>query len=839
MHRTAHPADANQKGFPNVSMLTRTFVVCATLALTTSVLIPPQAARADGLPSRTSIDVSVRTTDFGIPHIKAKDYASLGYGLGYAYARDNLCLLARAITVARGDGAKFFGTAGFNLPNAVVFKWLSRPANLDRFINAQPKQIQRAIRGYAAGYNRWLAEVGVAQLPSACANQPWVRPITTEDLAALYLRGNARASLAPLAGAVFAAEPPGAAPSAARPVPTALDPWPTQLNFPKIEAQTNLNDRFAGGSNAYGLGSNITANGRGMLLGNPHEPWTGIDRFFQAHLQIPGELDVMGVTQFASPVIVIGFNRDIAWSHTISTSKRFTLFELALDPEDPLAYFVTTQDGRAVRRRIEAIPIEIEVLGAPAPIRRTLYRSHYGLMISAQALNPLGPRWGDDLRPLGGPASVAYSLRDVNEDNVRPIDTWLRVNRARNIFELRAELNETLGLPFVNTVAADSKGNTLYADISAVPNVSNQKLIACRASPVAQLFTASGLVVLDGQSDACNWDEAPDTPQPGILPADALPSLTNRTYVTNSNDSYWLSNPDQPLTGFAPLLRRNVFDELSPRTLRTRVGILQVQDRLTNRDGLGGRRFTLKKLQKIWYDNRNHSAELTLDVVLQVCGSEPLTAWPTSTEETVDATRACEVLSRWDRTDNIDSVGVAVWREFYRRAAQTARFSVAFDPADAVNTPKDLVFDDAARRALGDAIRVLQARNIPIDAPLGQIQFVTDDKQPPAPDGSNVIAMHGGADQNGVFNVVAAPLQQGAYTPVLAGPTYMQTVTWDRRGRVKAEAILGFSQTDDPENPLFADQTRRYAKKQFIRLPFREREIRRQLKSSIRLRDRL
>ncbi|MEL7239752.1 MAG: penicillin acylase family protein, partial [Planctomycetota bacterium] len=215
------------------------------------------------------------------------------------------------------------------------------------------------------------------------------------------------------------------------------------------------------------------------------------------------------------------------------------------------------------------------------------------------------------------------------------------------------------------------------------------------------------------------------------------------------------------------------------------------------------------------------------------------TAWPTSTEETVDATRACEVLSRWDRTDNIDSVGVAVWREFYRRAAQTARFSVAFDPADAVNTPKDLVFDDAARRALGDAIRVLQARNIPIDAPLGQIQFVTDDKLPPAPDGSNVIAMHGGADQNGVFNVVAAPLQQGAYTPVLAGPTYMQTVTWDRRGRVKAEAILGFSQTDDPENPLFADQTRRYAKKQFIRLPFREREIRRQLKSSIRLRDRL
>ncbi|MEM7678045.1 MAG: penicillin acylase family protein, partial [Myxococcota bacterium] len=599
-----------------------------------------------------------------------------------------------------------------------------------------------------------------------------------------------------------------------------------QLNFPQIEAHTNLNDRFAGGSNAYGLGANVTANGRGMLLGNPHEPWTGVDRFYQAHLQIPGELDVMGVTQFASPVVVIGFNRDIAWSHTISAAKRFTLFELSLDPEDPLAYFVTTPGGRVERRQIEAVTVEVEVLGAPAPVRRTLYRSHYGFMVSAQALNPLGPRWGDDLRPLGGPASVAYAMRDVNEDNSRPIDTWLRVNRARNIFELRAELSETLGLPFVNTVAADSKGNTLYADITAVPNVSLQKLLECRGSPVAQLFTASGLVVLDGRSDACNWDEDPETPQPGILPADALPSLTNRTYVTNSNDSYWLSNPDQPLTGFAPLLRRNVFNETSPRTLRTRVGILQVQDRLTNQDRLGGRRFTLPKLQEIWYSNRNHSAELSLDIVLQACASqssEDLAAWPTSTDATVDATRACQVLSGWDRTDNIDSVGVAVWREFYVRAGPSAQFATAFNPDDPVNTPKDLIFDQAAREALGDAIASLQSRGIPVEAPLGQIQFVTDDKLAPAADGSNLIPMHGGVDQNGLFNVVFVPLQQPAYTPVFGGPTYMQKVTWDRRGRVKAEAILGFSQTDDPQNPLFADQTRRYANKQFIRLPFRER----------------
>ena len=45
---------------------------------------------------RLNVLASVRTTSFGIPHIKASNFAGLGYGLGYAYARDNLCILARS-----------------------------------------------------------------------------------------------------------------------------------------------------------------------------------------------------------------------------------------------------------------------------------------------------------------------------------------------------------------------------------------------------------------------------------------------------------------------------------------------------------------------------------------------------------------------------------------------------------------------------------------------------------------------------------------------------------------------------------------------------------------------
>ena len=36
-------------------------------------------------------DVDIRWTSYGIPHVLAEDYGSMGYGLGYAFARDHYC----------------------------------------------------------------------------------------------------------------------------------------------------------------------------------------------------------------------------------------------------------------------------------------------------------------------------------------------------------------------------------------------------------------------------------------------------------------------------------------------------------------------------------------------------------------------------------------------------------------------------------------------------------------------------------------------------------------------------------------------------------------------------
>ena len=67
-----------------------------------------------------------------------------------------------------------------------------------------------------------------------------------------------------------------------------------------------------------------------------------------------------------------------------------------------------------------------------------------------------------------------------------------------------------------------------------------------------------------------------------------LPILKRRDYVQNSNDSYWYTNPERPLTGFSPIIGT----EGTELGLRTRYGLRTIAARLAGTDGLPGRKRT-------------------------------------------------------------------------------------------------------------------------------------------------------------------------------------------------------------------------------------------------------
>src|SRR5205807_5601865 len=106
-------------------------------------------------------------------------------------------------------------------------------------------------------------------------------------------------------------------------------------------------------------------------------------------------------------------------------------------------------------------------------------------------------------------------------------------------------------------------GNALYADIGVVPNVTNAEAQRCNTAIGAATWQVARVAVLDATRADCNWATDADAFEPGLLGRHQLPHLFRSDYVTNSNDSYWLSNPHQPLTGYPTI----VGDEGTPRTL--------------------------------------------------------------------------------------------------------------------------------------------------------------------------------------------------------------------------------------------------------------------------------
>jgi acyl-homoserine-lactone acylase len=762
-------------------------------------------------PPPPTFSAEIQRTEFGIPHITAADYKGLGYGLGYSFAQDNICSLAQEIVTASGKRALYLGATDGNIRNDVFYTWYNDAARRQVLLDAQHQQVRDAIQGYAAGYSRYLRDTGVDSIDPACAGQTWVTEIDELDLAAVYNKGSLRGGLSNFVTSIVLAEPPNVATKSAK----------AASNIARFDL-TRINV-LSGGSNAYALGSEVTENGSGMLYGNPHEPWNGVQRFYQFHLTIPGEIDVMGAGQQGQPFVNIGFNKDVAWSHTVSTAKRFTVYQLALVDGEPMKYQYKNAQGTMEQRDIEKIDVTID-LPEGATFTGSIYNSHYGPMLAAQFVNSALPAWGT--------FNLAFAIRDAASENPRGINQWYAMNKATDVDSLLGSMKEILGLAFVNTVAADRNGKAMYADLSTVPHVTTNQFFSCiAASPALQALAMAGVPGLDGSNAACEWGVDVDSPQAGIFGGGNLPVLINNTYSTNSNDSYWMSNPDEPLDQeFSPLLRRNLISRpgamvtaAGPRLLRTRMGVIQVQDRLSGKDGLGGNKFSLKKLQEVGYSNRSYAAEIMLDDVLADCVANPIL--PTADGGTIDGSEACRVLNQWDRANNVGSRGAHIFREFGRNVRfesniETA-FSTPFDETDPVNTPRDLIINGSTRQALGDAIKFFVDRGVAMDEQLGKLQYVIDPGQ-----NNDRIAMHGGRGDEGVFNVASTPNadENGEYSPVSHGPTYMQTVTFDADGPV-AEALLGFSQSADVTSPYHRDQTRRYSEKNWIALPFSDAEI--------------
>jgi acyl-homoserine-lactone acylase len=241
-----------------------------------------------------------------------------------------------------------------------------------------------------------------------------------------------------------------------------------------------------------------------------------------------------------------------------------------------------------------------------------------------------------------------------------------------------------------------------------------------------------------------------------------------------------------------------------------------IAERVAGTDGLGRPKFSIATMEQMWENDRSLLAELTLKPLVSACEQAPVQT--SSNGTTVNLTAACAALAGYQKYQNgdLDAAGGWLFTLWYDSVDSGTFWTVPFNAAQPLTTPNGL---DTANpdilRALADAVLDLEASGIPLDASFGQVQHATR--------GSDVIPIHG--CDTGCFNAIDTtlapgnPLTPGDYGEVIHGSSLVIATDLTPAGPV-AQGILTYSQATNPLSPWYANMTKLYSAKQWVKLAY-------------------
>jgi acyl-homoserine-lactone acylase len=768
----------------------------AALAVAAAGLCLPTAAAA-------KYGVSLTRTTGGVANIAGENFADVGFGIGYAQAQDGICVLAETFMTVDGERSAFLGPEGIfqdqsaglqftNLNSDVYWTSVKDERTVQKLLKLPYPQGPsteglEAVKGYAAGYDAYLKQMGGASgvTNPACKGAAWVRPIKPIEVwRRIYqvddLAGNS--ALGPYAEANPAYGPP-AEPSEESAKGQGVRR--ASIGLSGLPAPTVHNNLM--GSNGLAVGSEDATNGGGVVLANPHFPWHGGERFWEMNVEIPGQYHAMGAGIWGLPGINIGHNQDVAWTHTVSTNATITFWYLSGIKVTNYYY-----DGKRVAMKKRKVTVEALEHGELVPHTRTLYYSVYGPVI-----------WE------GG---LPIAVKDANANNLRGVNQWLAISKAENASQVIESERAIQGVPWVNTIGADDEGNAFYSEIVV-------------ASSLTKAFVASRKCNLDPGSltgpflgtGECELPESPGATEPGILAGSDEPSLIRKDYVENSNNSFWLTNANSPLTGFSPALGG---EEENPG-MRAQTGIDMVAQRMGTynsgvpTDGISPTPgFTAESMQASWTKFRSLPAERALPGLREIC--ENAVSEDGGVINGVNVSGACPVLDDYGATATLDDKGGWLFQEWFERApnGQADFWIHPWTATEPVYTPNTLNTSlQASKEALATAVSSMEARGIPLDASIGEVQRAPQAGAAPMP---------GCLEGDGCYAAIGSsfPTPSSKQAEVTGGTSIMMFTELQAGHEPVTKGLLAYSQSEDPTSAFYEDQTQRFSKNEWITLPW-------------------
>lgn len=260
-----------------------------------------------------------------------------------------------------------------------------------------------------------------------------------------------------------------------------------------LGAQRSNPDGDGLGSNNWAVSPRRTLNKHALLAGDPHLDLTLPSIWYEMHLVVPGKLDVAGVGFPGVPGVIIGFNRDVAWTFTNTSS----------DVDD---YYAEDVDDSAK-------PTRYRVDGAwrPLQVEHESYRDKTDAVIRVDTL--YYTHRGPMTRQSGKWVSMRWTAYEPSSET----DNFLRAQSARNASEW-LDAMKTFVAPTQNGLVADKSGN-----------------IAIRSSGHYPVRPGDGRgdVIRDGSTSTSDWT--------GYLPLSQYP------YSMNPAQGFLASANQQPV----------------------------------------------------------------------------------------------------------------------------------------------------------------------------------------------------------------------------------------------------------------------------------------------------
>ncbi len=352
-------------------------------------------------------NVTIARDSFGVPHIFAKTDAEVAYGLAWANAEDDFKSLQMVVLPAKGMMGRALGKQGAAGDYAFALFRCGEITD-ERWNTLSPDYI-KLIEGYVQALNDYAMK----------HKDEWMVknlfPVTAKDFVASSV----------LALTVF-----NGADDALKQI------FSNQvITVPEISTTK--------GSNSIAVHPGKTTTGEAYLVVNAHQPNTGPQSFYEAHVCSEEGWNALGGLLAGGTSVLHGVNEHLGWAHTVNYCDRTDIFQLEMNPDNNDQYKF---DGEWIN--LEKKTIKLHIKGIPIGVNRTLYWSKYG----ATMKNKQG----------------VFSIRLGANMRIGALQQWYEMNKAKNFTEFYNVISKQ-ELSMFNIMYADKHDTVFYINNALMP----------------------------------------------------------------------------------------------------------------------------------------------------------------------------------------------------------------------------------------------------------------------------------------------------------------------------------------------------------------------------------